>query len=150
MPLKKFADTLSIAAYQTGLAPRLRGRLELRRRARQFGAYWRRVRRRAALMLGACFGLSVILFWPPSHGAVLVVAGPWVSPAEIERRIQEAGGVALTAADGDVSVFGVRIARKAIGADPNFARAALGQGALVLDAGPVLWLESRFTSSPEL
>lgn len=128
---------------QTGFAPRIV-------RAQRFEAHdpdgverarRRRRRRFALVVLAVAVTGAVADVAPPRHGAMLVVMPPWINAAEAERRIAEAGGVALSAEDGDVALFGVRLARMAIGVEPAFADAARAQGAFVLDAAPILWLD---------
>lgn len=147
MRLALAAANASIALSQLGLAPLWlraprRAAIDVAEATRLRGRRRRRRRFAAVVALVALTGV-VVSFWPPRHGAMLVVMPPWVESAEAERRIAAAGGLALSAEDGDVAVFGLRLARMAIGADPDFAAAAAAEGALVLDAGPILWLDDK-------
>lgn len=149
MDIAALMTSFRLGLYQLGLAPGLLSGARLRAHAarsvqeQQAARRWRgrfKLLAAAAAMVGAA-----AIFAPPGHGAMLVVLPPWIDTAEAERRILEAGGVPLSAEDGDLQIFGVRIARIAIGADREFASTAFDHGAFILDAGPILWIDDKMS-----
>ncbi len=149
MRLADVAASARIALVQRGLAPRAYLMLAAPADPQSLAKARARRRRRRRLRAAAIVLFvvaAVAVFAPPSHGAMLVVLPPWVDAAEAERWILEAGGLAYSAEDGDVELFGLRVARMAIGADPDFATAALADGVVVLDAGPLFWIDEKIAS----
>ncbi|MCI4666084.1 MAG: hypothetical protein MRY74_15315 [Neomegalonema sp.] len=146
MRLHAYAATVHIAIAQIGLAPSLGAFIRSRRSrtAAVARAQAARRHRRALAAVGLCLGFCFsVIFWPPSHGAMLIVTPPWFAAQAAEAKIAEAGGVVLSAQDGDVRLFGFAVARTVIGAGPSFRSRVLWRGALPLDARPVIWLREQ-------
>ena len=147
MHLNKFFDSVRIASAQVGFGLAAPRRPLFRRSAAstQPAVLARRRARRNTMMLGALVAILTLgaVFWPPRHGAVIVVMPPWIETADAERRIQAAGGVVFAPSDGDVRLLGLSVARTAIGAHPGFMSRLFWSGGLAFSAQPLFWLEDQ-------